>query len=276
MFRLGGHLSLREGLTTFVAAVRALDYNEVQVMLGQPRDYEPYSFDESQVREFHKVMYGVNLTVHLPYIINPCEASRSRSQFYKKVFREYVESALTLRATKLVIHPGFKKDLSEEEALKNLVNFFQDVWDESIEAELLLEGDSGSKNGSAVGSLAFIEKALDGINMPNTGICLDTAHIYARGENVWDDDVRRKIIASHKPRIKLVHLNVPDREVLLGSNRDRHNTAFEDRPSLPSKNLIEDFSHFPMILERRSLQVQKRDNLYVRRVLGFPLERKKA
>lgn len=244
-------------------------------MVGDPRSYKPYDFDPKVVNEFIRNTYGTTLTVHMPYIINPCEGNGQRKSFYTKTFKSYVEVAQTLGAKWIVMHPGFRKELSELDALDNLVRFVSRAWEEDYKPILLLETDAGSKNGSAVGSPEFIVEAMNLCEVP-MHMCLDTTHMYARGVDLWHDEIREDFLLEYGHHIKNVHMNVPDLKVTLGSHLDRHNTPFEDRPGWNHEKFIQDLARYPMILERSSLAVQEKDNNYIRNVLGQPLERQSA
>lgn len=274
--RLGGHLKASEGLSLLVSTARGMDYNEVQMMVGDGRDYTPWEISEEDAEEFRKMMYGISTTVHMPYVINPCEEQGRRRSFYKKSFKAYVEASQAIGATKLVLHPGFKKELTEVQAYKNLMKFLEEVWDSDYRIQLLLETDSGSKNGSAIGSPEFILEVLNNSEIPGIAMCLDTCHMYARGVDLWNKAVREEFIETYGHSIKLVHLNVPDKEVRLGSFLDRHNTPFVERKDLNHGPMIKALAHLPLILERRSLLVQQKDNVFIREVLGVPFEKVKA
>lgn len=274
--RFGGHLKASEGLSFVVSTARGLDYNEVQIMVGDGRDYTPWEIAEEDAEEYRKMMYGITTTVHMPYVINPCEEQGRRRSFYKRSFKAYIEAAQNLGAMRIVLHPGFKKELTEVQAYKNLLKFLAETWESDYRVQLLIETDSGSKNGSAIGSPEFIAEVLANSEIPGLGMCLDTAHMYARGTDLWNKAVREEFLGEFGRLIKYVHLNVPDKEVKLGSFLDRHNTPFIERKDLNSAPLIQALAAYPMVLERRSLMVQQKDNIYVREVLGVPLEKQRA
>jgi endonuclease IV len=117
---------------------------------------------------------------------------------------------------------------------------------------------------------------IEALDTKNIRMCLDTEHMWARGVNLWDETVRQEFLDEFAGLIELVHLNVPDHGVLLGSHIDRHNVPFEERSDLKHEGLIQDLAQWPLILERRSLSVQESDNRFVREVLGQPLERARA
>jgi len=274
--RLGGHLRADEGLAYVVATARGMMYNEVQIMCGNGTDYTPWDVSQELTAKYRKLSYEITTTVHFPYVINPCEQIPQRRGYYKQSFKKYIDAAEALGARRIVVHPGFKKDLTEAQAYTNLMAFVEQVWKEDTRLELLLETDSGSKNGSAIGSAEFIAEVIANMETPAIRMCIDTEHLFARGVNLWDAAVRKDFLAEYGSLISLVHLNCPDKEVTLGSFLDRHNTPFEDRKDLSHQGLIEDLSVFPMILERSSLAVQQKDNVYIRRVLGQPLEKQRA
>lgn len=273
--KLGGHLMADRGLSFVVASARGLAYNEVQVMLGEGTAYSPREIDEADAIEFQKMTYEIAATVHLPYVINPCESNPRRRGFYKTSVRKYVEAAITIGACRVVLHPGYKKSLSPDEAFNNLVNFIDDLWDPSWDIDLLLETDSGSKNGSAIGSANFIHSALAALDNNRVAMCVDTAHLYARGVDLWNSETRAEFLGEFGPSIRLVHLNIPDPEVRLGSFLDRHNSPFTSR-NWDHKPFLESILTLPWILERRSLSVQREDTVYLRDLFDQPLEKRKA
>lgn len=274
--QLGGHVPIKDGLNSLLVAARALRYNQVQTMLAPGRDYEPWEFDASSINNLKAGAYDIEFTVHLPYTINPCESEPRRVGFYKTALRRFLQTAEEIGAKRTVLHPGFKKALSEAEAEERITSFLESIWDSSFNARLLLETDAGSKNGSKVGSADFIQRVIEKCNVPNLGMCIDTEHLYARGVDLNNDKVRADFLEKYGHYVGLVHLNSPDPGVTLGSHTDRHNTPFTDRKDINPDGMIKDLSKWPMILERRSLQVQEQDNIYVRDLLGEPYIRQKA
>lgn len=264
---LGGHLRAAEGLKFVPLEARALDYRLVQIMLSEELDWNPLRIDETGAMEYRKTMFGVKTYVHLPFTINPCEDAPRRRQFGRVTFRKFAKAAQCLGASGLVLHPGFRKELSEEDAFLNFVLFFEGLVDDDTGMEILIETDSGSKNGSKVGSPEFIARAIKAVRGIRLGMCVDTAHLYARGIDMWDPDVAQALLDIYRPIIKLIHLNVPDADVTLGGNRDRHNSAFQDF-GRDSVALIKACADWPCILERRSLAVQEMDAKFIRSVLG--------
>jgi len=268
--KIGGHLRTAEGLRFVAVNARALGYRIVQIMVGGDHDYQPYDIPEDAIIEYRKMIFGIETYVHLPYIINPCEENPKRRNFYRWAFREFAKRADALGAKAVVIHPGYKKSLPAKEAEYNLLKFMEKAYDEEWKVKVFLEVDAGSKNESAVGSPELIRRVLTSLGSQNFWMCADTCHLYARGVSLWDKEVRSRFLDDFQHWIRLVHLNCPDLDVSLGSNRDRHNTPFEERKDLDHGPLIKAMMDLaPCILERRSLAVQEKDMNYVAKTLHW-------
>lgn len=268
--RFGGHLSANPGLRQLVLAARALGYSALQTTVGGDRDYEPREIDPSDASEYRKMTFGVATYVHLPFIINPCEPVPQRRGFYKRAFKTFCNTATLLGTRGVVLHPGFRKDLTVEEATVQLVKFLDDAIDEEWTFDVLLETDAGSKNGSAVGSPEFIVDVITRLELEKVAMCVDTCHMFGRGINLWDPAVLQEFMSKYARYTKLVHLNSPDPGLELGGNRDRHNTPFVDRTDLDPTEMIRVLvGRFPAVMERTSLAVQEQDAELVRKVMGW-------
>lgn len=269
---LGGHLRAGEGLRNVPMEARALGYNLVQINLSADElGWEPFKIDDSVAAEYRKMSYGITTVVHLPFSINPCVDEPRRRQFARVTFRRFLKVAYNLGATRLVLHPGYKKEFATERAYQNLLKFFDGLIEEDHKGlAVLLETDSGSKNGSKVGSLEFCIKALDELkrrDVGHVGLCLDTAHMFARGVDLWDKSELDTVLHLCKEYLQLVHLNVPDPNVVLGEHLDRHNVSFASF-ARDSSYLVSQLLEWPCVLERRSLAVQASDVQYIEKLFG--------
>lgn len=267
--RLGGHLSAADGLRHVVLNARALGYEAVQTMLGGSRDYQPYDLTMEDAQEYRRMSFGMETYVHLPYVINPCEESSQRKSFYKKATKKFMQAAVAVGAKGVVIHPGYKKELTDDQAYLNLVKFTEAVLAEGQPVDFLVETDAGSKNGSAIGSPALISRLIEDVDHPRAGMVIDTCHLYARGVNLFEPEVLTDFLSDYQHQIRLVHLNSPDPNVSLGSHLDRHNTPFAARPDLESTHLIKRLlAKWPCILERSRIGVQDEDAKMIRKLLA--------
>lgn len=261
-FKIGAHLSCSQGLSYVSLAMMAVGVRFVQFMLPM-EGYSVPALDSEDAAKYARGMSTAEAYIHLPYQINPCQATGQKKGFYGRMLKSIQEIGLDLGVKGLVIHPGFKKELTEVQAFKNLVDWVHYV---DPQIPLLFEVDSGSKNGSAIGSLDFIAEVLKETGSLTGGMVLDTEHLYARGVDMFNSEVRTEVLGEYGHLVSLIHLNSPDPVVTLGSNLDRHSTPFSMRSDLDSRSMIRDLACLgkPMILERRSVSVITEDITWAR------------
>jgi deoxyribonuclease-4 len=232
-------------------------------MLGEGFSWSPYKLDQDSVNEFRKLVYGMAVYVHLPYTINPCVSKGSSNyNLQQSVIRKYLDVSEAVGATAVVLHPGYKKELTEAAARYNFLKFMEGVTkhvEDTSSLRVLLETDSGSKNGSKIGSPEFIYYVLGKLGKAHYGMCVDTEHMFARGVDLWDADIRLSFLSDYGSMVELVHLNAPDPGVGCGSFLDRHSIPFTEYP-VDSTDMIRDLvCNYPAILERKSLVVIEKD-----------------
>lgn len=264
LIRLGGHHSSSESLLHVVAAARGLGHNALQTMLGGEHDWNPFTIEQPLLMKFKALSFGIDVFIHLPFVMNPCSEGRLKA-ISKATLRKYLNLSQAMGARAVILHPGFKKELEERVAYSNFIKFLSDLREDD-RLKICVETDSGSKNGSAIGSLGFISRALRDLKDNRIRMCIDTAHLYARGVSMWDKDTRDSILSTYGDQIEMVHLNAPDPDVELGSFRDRHNTPLSEFRH-NSEEMITTLSCWPMILERRSLAVQEEDTKMIYNLL---------
>jgi len=265
MWRIGGSQPTDQGLEYAVLGARALNHEAMQIMLAGGREYDPREVPMEKAEEFRKLTHGMDIFVHLPYVVNPAEPRRYRRRFYLSSVRKFKEVAGLLGAKGVVLHAGFKKSSTKGEALDNVVKFV-DALLEDEGPDIYVEVDAGSKNGSAIGHPAFVSQALDILDNEHVGMCWDTTHLYARGIDLWDANVRQEMIERYGHHVRLVHLNVPDLTVILGGHLDRHNSPFSIREWDHEPFLRDLLNRWVGILERRSLVVQEEDTEFIKRM----------
>jgi endonuclease IV len=183
--RFGAHLHTADGLRYAAVSARALGVEAMQVMVGEGFSWQPYKMADNVLNEFRKVSYGVAVYVHLPYTINPC-VSKGHQHFsiQKGVMRRYLDVCEAVGATAAVLHPGYKKELTENEAKSNFLKFMEDLIPHMEGTRLLFETDSGSKNGSKIKSAEFIKDTLKILPRSHFKICINTEHLFTKDTNL--------------------------------------------------------------------------------------------
>lgn len=262
--RFGAHLGTSDGIRYAAVNARALGVEAMQIMVGEGHSWSPFKMSDSVVNEFRKLAYGVAVYVHLPYTLNPCVGKgHQHYSIQRAVLRKYLDVCDAVGATAAVLHPGYKKELSDDAAKSNFIKFMEDCVPTMTDVKLLFETDSGSKNGSKIGSETFISDVLGQLPRAHFGMCVDTEHLYARGIDLWEQSIREEFLYNYGHLIDLVHLNAPDEGVELGSFVDKHSVELQSHFK-NSDELVKDLvSRFPTVLERRSLVISERDVSYV-------------
>jgi deoxyribonuclease-4 len=204
---IGVHLG-REGA---LAAAEELGADCVQFFLGDPQDWRapPPGPDTEELRSSPLTVY-----VHAPYPMNLASGNNRIRIPSRKLLAETCEGAAAIGAAAVIVHGGHvTADDSEEEGFRR--------WRKAMErleppVPLLLENTAGGNHAMAR-RLETLARLWDHVGEFGLGLCLDTCHAHAGGEELDGLVDRIKAITG---RIDLVHAN--DSKDAAGSGRDRH------------------------------------------------------
>ncbi|MGH3444817.1 MAG: deoxyribonuclease IV [Nocardioidaceae bacterium] len=215
--RIGAHVDQTDPVAEAVA--RGADL--AQFFLGDPQGYRGpeirYDGGADALREAAAAA-RIDLYVHAPYIINVATTNNRIRIPSRKLLQQHVDAAASIGAKGLVVHGGHinKGD--------DLATGF-DNWRKAIEATdlklpVLIENTAGGDNAMAR-TLDRIEGAWEAISAASgaelVGICLDTCHAHAGGNDLATVVDRLRTITG---RIDLVHAN--DSRDDFDSGADRH------------------------------------------------------
>ncbi len=164
-----------------------------------------------------------NVIIHAPYIINLANKLDTRKyEFYIDFFSDELDRVKKLGFNKIVLHPGFATNCTREEAIDNIANALNIVFERTKDTVVLLEfmAGKGSEVGTSIDELkAIIDQIKDGSRIY---VCLDTCHMNDSGVDLskfdeFLDEFDSKIGID---KIKCVHVN--DSMNPMGSHKDRH------------------------------------------------------
>lgn len=207
--RIGVHVPPEDPLAE--AAARGAD--AVQVFLTPPQSWRtpPERADEEALRTSEVPVY-----VHAPYIINVATTANRVRHPSRQNLEKTVRAAERIGAAGVVVHGGHVTDDDDPEA--GYANWRTTLDRLETTVPILIENTAGGENAMArqVDRIARLWEVLDGCETPH-GLCLDTCHLHAAGEELVDGVDR--LLAS-VGRVDLVHLN--DSKDERGSGRDRH------------------------------------------------------
>jgi deoxyribonuclease IV len=192
---------------------RALGADCLQLYLSDPSTFgpPPVRHDEEDLRTSQVPTY-----VHAPYDLNVCSAVSELRRDSRAILQATCDAASRIRAAGLVTHGGH----AEDDFAAGVGRWIRTVETLRSEVPLLIENAAGGEGAVTrrIDDLAQLWDAVSQVGSPiRVGICIDTCHAHAAGEDL--SDVIERVLA-FAGRIDLLHAN--DSRDPWGSGRDRH------------------------------------------------------
>jgi deoxyribonuclease-4 len=170
--------------------------------------------------------------VHISYTIN-CSQNWDFYSWWIKQFIMEIQIANKIGAFAVVVHLGKQLKLTKEESLNNMYSSLLYIHNQTKDTNIKILIETSTGQGSEIcyelESLAYFYKKFSehkNISIKNRfGICLDTCHIFAAGNDIRTIEGVDIFFAKFDKliglkHIKLIHLN--DSKSVLNSNLDRH------------------------------------------------------
>lgn len=204
---VGAHTNPKDPLAE--AAARNADV--VQIFISNPQSYKkpvPRE-DADQLKES-----GLPIYVHAPYIMNPASPNNRIRIPSRKTLAQTVEAAAAIGARGVIVHGGHVGD--DEDVAVGFERWAKALDTFESPVPVLIENTAGGGN-AVVRELDNYGPLWEHIGAHNVGVCLDTCHAWAAGEELATA-VDRVVAATGK--VDLVHCN--DSRDPHDSRRDRH------------------------------------------------------
>lgn len=227
---IGSHVSFNNKEQLLGSVKEAISYNANTFMIytGSTQSTSRSELRDECTYEAYKLMLennidSNNIIVHAPYIINLANRKdEDKYIFYCDFLANELNRCKKLGLNKIVLHPGSATTCTKEDAIKNIIDGINYVYNKTTDTMILLEfmAGKGTEVGTSIDELKCI---IDGINNKDRiGVCLDTCHMNDSGVDIskfdeFLDEFDNKIGIS---KIKCVHVN--DSLNDLGSHKDRH------------------------------------------------------
>jgi deoxyribonuclease-4 len=224
---IGAHVPVAGGLVRKgLAKAAEIGAETLQVFVGSPRGWAPPRLDEDVAAQFRQqcAASGWPVFVHAAYLVNLASPVSEVVERSVENLRASLAAAAFLGASGVVVHAGSSIDGDRPAALRRLGPVYRRVLDGTPPVRLLVEPTAGGANWTA-STLRSAGEYLDAVGIGEVGLCLDTCHLHAAGEDLADPDgldasLRALTAATGPGRIGLVHLN--DSKDPRDSRRDRH------------------------------------------------------
>ncbi|MGY0230322.1 deoxyribonuclease IV [Longispora urticae] len=209
--RIGAHVDATDPL----AEAKARGADVVQFFLADPQGWKaPKPRDDAEALRDSEV----DIYIHSPYVINVATGNNRIRIPSRKLLLAHARAAAEIGAKGLIVHGGHVNAGDDiESGFDNWRKAFAYAESEGgFPLPVLIENTAGGENACArrFDMVARLWDALDGHEV---GLCLDTCHAHAGGEDLVGIVDRLKAITG---RIDLIHAN--GSKDGFDSGRDRH------------------------------------------------------
>lgn len=226
MLTIGCHLSKREGYLFMAKEAVSINANTFQYFTRNPRGGAQAKADPKDIEEYEAYAKEHGITQvcgYAPYDVEPANPEMSKKDFTLMVMSEDLARLEELPGQYYLIRPGSAPGISEDEAIQNVCDAFNETLTQHQTAKVLIDTMAGE--GSQVGStFDQIAKMIDGISLKDkVGVCVDTSAIWAAGYDIKGN--LQGVLDEFDGKIgldKLCCLHLNDSKEALGSHVDRH------------------------------------------------------
>ena len=194
-----------------VAAATDLGAECVQLFLADPQGWKkPVPREDADAL----TASGLGIYAHAPYLVNVASTNNRIRIPSRNMIAQHAAAAAGLGARGLVVHGGHVGD--GDDIAVGFENWRKTFERATFPVRVLVENTAGGENACAR-TLDRLAMLWDAIGEYDVGLCLDTCHAWAAGEDLETIVERVRAITG---RIDLVHAN-SSRDPA-GSGRDRH------------------------------------------------------
>jgi deoxyribonuclease-4 len=226
---IGAHESIAGGLVNAVTRGVQDHCEVIQIFTGAPSRWQVPEIKPAAAQEFSRRLDDsslVSFMVHGAYLVNPATPDPDLWQRSLGALEKEYERCRAIMAPYLIIHPGSACGSSPDEAIGRSARMIRSVLDKYPDGpDILIENTAGSGS-TLAGTFSEVSEIMGLVDCGSrVGCCFDTAHAYAAGYDIREEDTLSESLGRMDSEmglghIKAVHLNDSARE--LGSRVDRH------------------------------------------------------
>ena len=276
--KIGCHISITPSILDGIKYGESIGANAFQIFMGSNRSASlkaKTKFEPNETNEIQEYISRNNLTliIHSIYLLNFCKypPSSSRIKYQHENIQYDLKYGALIGAKCVVLHIGFKNDLTEEEAIQNLIANITHII-KYMPDGIMLALETSACRGSEMGcTLEQLYTIWEGIKQKNrdvdllqkVGFVIDTAHLFSSGYDISTLSGITEYIKQFDRLIGLKHIcvfHINDSKYKLGAKRDEHmgigyGSIFNTDSGMKSLNYIKTCcikNNIPMILETHS------------------------
>lgn len=225
--KYGVHISTAGNLPKTPARAKMLGADAIQIFAGSPRTFKQPAYGPELAAAFKQACSdeGLPAFIHMMYLTAYGTPDARMRRLSIDAAVQTMKNAEALGVAGVVTHMGSHKGAGMAAIMENLRDALLEVVEPVKTTKLLLENSAGAGNnvGNSISELADIYESVD--RDVRIGFCLDTAHLFASGYDIRNEDGWKAVLDEFDAKIGLdklgcIHLN--DSKVDLDAKRDRH------------------------------------------------------
>lgn len=182
---IGAHVSIKGGFTRAFDEIKEIGGTCGQIFTHSPRTWRFPDIDKEEAEKF-KSIYKTKeiwpILIHETYLTNLATPKPDIYEKSVKTMKKEVSAANMLGIEYIKIHPGSHLGQGEQEGLAQIAESLSQLESLMGDVTILLETTAGKGTdlGYTFEQLEYIREA----TVIQTGICLDTCHVYAAGYDI--------------------------------------------------------------------------------------------
>lgn len=210
-----------------LARARGLGEDAAQIFVKSNRQWRISPLPVAEEANFLQGKQSQDLWVcaHAGYLINVAGSGETRKKSIRSLADELTR-AEALGLELLVVHCGSRGANQPEEARKQAVAGFCEALELSGTQKIPLALENAAGQGSSLAQeIAEWGELVAGLPKARRAACLDTAHAFAAGHDLREEESRQKLIREVQGSIgweQVMLLHVNDSKTPCGSRVDRH------------------------------------------------------
>jgi deoxyribonuclease-4 len=257
---LGAHVSTAGGVARAIDRASAIGATAMQIFVKNNMQWFAKPLDAAEVRAFQEHPHRETLRSvfgHSGYLINLAASDPALHELSVRSLSEELVRADLLGLPFLVLHPGAHMGQGVEAGLEKVAASLDAIYGAIPKTKTRIALETTAGQGSSLGrtfeELAFILSACR--EPERLCVCIDTAHLFAAGYHLGNEDEIRRTFARFQRligfrRLAAIHLN--DSKTAAGSRVDRHEHIGKGKIGLDAFRYImrhPRFRSIPKVLE---------------------------
>lgn len=223
---IGAHVSIRGGFTKAFDEFREINGTCGQIFTHSPRTWRFPDIDEEEAAKF-KEIYKTReiwpILIHESYLTNLATPKKDIYEKSMETMKKEVNAATIMGIEYIKIHPGSHLGQGEQKGLNQIAESLSEMEPIINDVVILLETTAGK--GTDLGYTFEQLQYLRETTTIETGICLDTCHVYAAGYDIGTPEGLDKTLEELNSTIKLAQVKavqLNDSKHPFNSRKDEH------------------------------------------------------